>query len=660
VFVIGTAGHVDHGKSTLVKALTGIDPDRLREEKEREMTIDLGFAWLTLPGGREVSIVDVPGHEDFVKNMLAGVGGIDLAMLVVAADESVMPQTREHLAILDLMQIPLGVVALTRIDLVQDPEWLELVEEEVREELQGTVLAEAPIVPVSAMTGQGLPELASTLDRLLDSADPPVDVGRPRLPIDRVFTISGFGTIVTGTLIDGRLRVGDDVEIVGAQESPSASRGLQARIRGLQTHKSKEQEAEPGSRVAANLSGVDVDEVWRGQVLTHPGWLRPTRLLDAHLRVLPSAPWPLKHNALVEFYCGSARVMAHVRLLDSEMLQPGDKGWVQFRLRIPLALVRNDRYIVRLPSPSITIGGGQIVQAHPRRRYKRFQPQIIERLDALSAGAPEDILLHLLQREGGLPAVELVRRSNLPPESARAALATLIDDGRAILLGDEQASAEGKLREQSVISRADWERLLAQIEALLAQYHARYPLRGGMPREELKSRVHIGDGVGSKAIASALFASLIDHAIRLGILDAGQGSNTMGRTASTIVRLPGHQAQLSAEQEERIERVMRGFHANRYTPPAWAQVEEELGAELLQFLIDEGRLIKASDSVLFDTETYEQMKDALIRHLHTHGRITVGEVRDLFDTSRKYALAFLEDMDRRRVTKRLGDIRVLR
>jgi selenocysteine-specific elongation factor len=647
VFVIGTAGHVDHGKSTLVKALTGIDPDRLREEKEREMTIDLGFAWLTLPSGREVSIVDVPGHEDFIKNMLAGVGGIDLALLVVAADESVMPQTREHLAILDLMQVPLGVVALTRIDLVKDPEWLELVEEEVREELQGTVLAEAPIVPVSAMTGQGLPELLATLDRLLDSVEPPADIGRPRLPIDRVFTISGFGTIVTGTLIDGRLKVGDEIEIVGAGPN---GRSLHARIRGLQTHKSKEQEAEPGSRVAANVSGVDVDEVWRGQVLTHPGWLKPTRLLDAHLRILPGAPWPLKHNALVEFFCGSARVMAHVRLLDSEALQPGDEGWVQFRLRMPLAIVRGDRYIVRLPSPSITIGGGQVVQAHPRRRYKRCQPQIIERLDTLSGGAPEDILLHVLQREGVLSVAELVRRANLPSESAHAALATLIDEGRVILL-IEGAAASEQLHEHGVVSRTDWERLLAQIEALLAQYHARYPLRGGMPREELKSRVHV-DG--------ALFASLIDHAIRLGRLESGQGFDATGRTASTMVRLPGYQVQLSAEQQQRIEGVMRAFRANRYTPPAVAQVEQELGSDLLQFLIDEGRLIKASDSVLFDAEAYEEMKRTLIDYVREHERITVGEVRDLFDTSRKYALAFLEDMDRRRVTKRLGDIRVLR
>ncbi|MBC7235282.1 MAG: selenocysteine-specific translation elongation factor [Chloroflexi bacterium] len=633
VFVIGTAGHVDHGKSTLVKAISGIDPDRLREEKEREMTIDLGFAWLRLPSGREVSIVDVPGHEDFIKNMLAGIGGIDLAVLVVAADESVMPQTREHLAILDLLQIPRGVVALTRIDLVADPEWIELVQEEVREELEGTVLADAPIIPVSALTGQGLPDLLATLDRLLDEAEPRPDLGRPRLPIDRVFTISGFGTVVTGTLIDGRLRVGDAVEIVPG--------GLQVRIRGLQTHKTKEQEAEPGSRVAANLSGVDVADLWRGQVVTKPGWLEPTTLLDARLRVLANAPWPLKHNALLEFYTGAARVMAYVRLLDHEQLEPGQEGWVQYRLQEPVAVVRGDRYIVRLPSPSVTIGGGQVVQTNPRRRYKRFQPQVIERLQALSVGDPEDILLHILHRERALPARELLRRSNLPEDEALSALKRLIRDGRIVLLGAPQPPQDWVPREEGLVSKESWDELLAQIETLIEQYHARYPLRPGMPREELKSRVQL-DG--------ALFNQFIEHAVQVGRLEA----------TPVAVRLPGHQVRLSPEQQKAVERILRAFQTNRYTPPSVAQVEEELGADLLQYLLDEGRLIKASDTVLFDAETYEEMKRKLIDYLRVHERITVAEVRDLFDTSRKYALAFLEDMDRHRITKRLGDIRVLR
>ena len=322
--VIGTAGHVDHGKSRLVEALTGIDPDRLKEEKEREMTIDLGFAWLTLPSGEPVGIVDVPGHRDFIENMLAGVGGIDAALFVVAADEGVMPQTREHLAILDLLGVRNGVVALTKTDLVEDEEWLELVQLDVTELLEGTVLADARMVPVSVRTGQGLPTLLEELERLLENAPPRRDLSRPRLPIDRVFTIAGFGTVATGTLIDGDLQVGQEVEVL--------PQGLKARVRGLQTHKEKIERAVPGSRVAVNLTGVSTDEVRRGDVVTIPGWLKPTTLIDVRLRYLDSAPRPLRHNALLKFFSGSAEVMAKTRLLDSEVIRPGGEGWVQLRL----------------------------------------------------------------------------------------------------------------------------------------------------------------------------------------------------------------------------------------------------------------------------------------------------------------------------------------
>ena len=286
--VVGTAGHVDHGKSTLVHALTGIDPDRLKEEKEREMTIDLGFAWLTLPNGEEIGLVDVPGHKDFIKNMLAGVGGIDATLFIVAADEGVMPQTREHLDILDLLGVKAGVVAITKKDLVEDGEWLELVMAEVSTELEGTCLESAPMVPVSARTGEGLPELLAELQRVLSAARPHRDDGRPRLPIDRIFSVAGFGTVVTGTLIDGQLRVGQEVEILPG--------GLKTRIRGLQTHKEKLEVALPSSRVAVNLAGVAVTDLQRGDVLTLPGWLTPTQLIDVRLRYLADAPLPLKHN----------------------------------------------------------------------------------------------------------------------------------------------------------------------------------------------------------------------------------------------------------------------------------------------------------------------------------------------------------------------------
>ena len=346
MYVIGTAGHVDHGKSTLVKALTSIDPDRLPEEKEREMTVDLGFAWMTLPSGREVSVVDVPGHERFIKNMLAGVGGIDLALLIVAADESVMPQTREHLAILDILRVTRGLVVVTKTDLV-DEELVELVKAEVEDTLEGTSFEGCPMVGVSAYTGDGLDALRRMIDGILDDTEMRRDLGRPRLPIDRCFTISGFGTVVTGTLIDGSLAVGQEIELAGSQQ--------RARIRGLQSHKTKVTSAEPGVRLAVNLSGISRDDIERGELLTSPGWLRPARRLDVRIRMVNDAPHPLKHNEGVTFHLFTSESPARVRLLDAEQLEAGTEGWVQLLLSEALPVVKGDYFVVR--SSDSTLGG---------------------------------------------------------------------------------------------------------------------------------------------------------------------------------------------------------------------------------------------------------------------------------------------------------------
>ncbi|HEX5548837.1 MAG TPA: selenocysteine-specific translation elongation factor, partial [Ktedonobacterales bacterium] len=354
---IGTAGHVDHGKSTLVTALTGIDPDRLAEEKARGMTIDLGFAWVTLPSGREASIVDVPGHESFIRNMLAGVGGIDVALLVIAADEGVMPQTDEHLAILDMLRVRSGVVALTKCDLVDD-EWLALVREDIAQRLAPTTLVGSPIIPCSSVTKQGLPELLAALDQAVDAAPIRRDLGRPRLPVDRVFSMAGFGTVVTGTLQEGGLHIGQEVEV--------QPRGLRARIRGLQAHRHPIEEAEPGGRLAVNLTGIARADLRRGDVVTLPGMFQPTTALDVRLDLLASAPRVLAHNAEVEVYLGAAEVAARVALFDDDELEPGATGWAQIRLAQPLVAARGDRFIVRIPSPSLTIGGGVVVDPHPR------------------------------------------------------------------------------------------------------------------------------------------------------------------------------------------------------------------------------------------------------------------------------------------------------
>jgi len=632
--VIGTAGHVDHGKSTLVHALTGIDPDRLKEEKEREMTIDLGFAWLELPSGLEVSIVDVPGHEDFIRNMLAGVGGIDLALFVIAADEGIMPQTREHLAILNLLQVQDGVVALTKCDLVDDPEWLELVQAEVREELAGSLLQDARMIPVSARTRQGLPQLLAELDRLLQKPILRRETGRPRLPVDRVFSMAGFGTVVTGTLIEGRLRTGQEVEIL--------PRGLRARIRGLQTHKEKIDIAIPPSRTAVNLTGVSLDQLQRGDVLTTPGWLRSTTLLDARLSLLKSASRPLLHNAVTDFFTGTAQSEARVRLLDRKELAPGQEGWVQFVLSVPVVAVRGDRFIIRQVSPSVTLGGGSVVDPFPTMKHRRFQPGVAQRLEQLSHGTPEEVLLHEIETDQPCEVALLLVRSSLGVDQAGKVLQSLLKTGRVLSLG---ASAMDKDLPDSgptyVISSDGWEALLASITSSLREYHQRYPLRGGMPREELKSRLGLPAAAFNEAIARAMNQSVL------------------AATDATLA-MADHRVAFSAEQQRSVVELMRMFQRDSSSPPSPAECEALVGPDVLAALIEQGKLVKVSDTVLFSADAYQRMTQAVVDHLRREGRITLAQVRDMFNTSRKYAQALLEHLDERRVTKRVGDERILR
>lgn len=630
--VIGTAGHVDHGKSTLVQALTGINPDRLKEEQEREMTIDLGFAWLRLPSGLEVSIVDVPGHEDFIKNMLAGVGGIDLALLVVAADEGVMPQTREHLAILDLLQVKDGVVALTKSDLVEDPDWLDLVQEDVRKELSGTVLEKARIIPVSARTGQGLGELTAELERLLQAAPLRHETGRPRLPIDRVFSMAGFGTVVTGTLIDGRLRSGEEVEIL--------PKGIRARIRGLQMHKTKVEMAIPPSRVAVNLTGVSKEQLQRGDVLTSPGWLHPTTLVDVRLRYLKSVPRPLGHNATVDFFTGTTQCGTRVRLLDRKELAPGEEGWVQLELSAPVTVIKGDRFIIRQASPSMTLGGGFVVDPFPKRRHRRFHAETTQRLDNLVLGTPEEILLQELEREEPTEAMALVGRSALGEERAAQALRALLEDHRVVVLDPAIVSEVVPDSSAYVMSLASWQALLQRVVEWLQEYHRRYPLRAGMPREELKSRLGFPARAFNEAIRKA----------------AGQGVLV---ETEAVLALSDHRVTFSPEQERKVSKLLQAFEENPYSPPSFAESEALVGADLLAALIEQGKLIRVSDTVLFSSAAYGAMTQAIIGHLQKEGRIALAEVRDMFSTSRKYAQAVLEHLDEKRITKRIGDERVL-
>ena len=639
--VIGTAGHVDHGKSTLVHALTGIDPDRLKEEKEREMTIDLGFAWLTLPSEERVGIVDVPGHKDFIKNMLAGVGGIDAALFVVAADEGVMPQTREHLAILDLLRVRGGVVALTKTDMAEDEDWIDLVEADLLEVLEGTVLEQAAVVRCSARTGEGLEALIEELDRYLAKSAHRRDIGRPRLPVDRVFTIAGFGTVVTGTLSDGTFATGQEVDI-----QPS---GIKARIRGLQTHKQKIDHAVTGSRVAINLTGVSLDDVHRGDVVTVPGWLRPTTLVDCYLDYLADAPIPLKHNAVVNFFSGATETLARVRLLDKKILTPGDEGWVQLKLEQPVPLVKGDRFIIRQPSPSVTVGGGTIITPFPGRRHRRFRPEVIERLETLAHGTPDEVLVQDLERRQPREVRALLGQSSLTGEQSRQSLDTLVAEEQILVL--DAGFTAGKMpsgipETAFVVTRSGWGAIRERMESLLGRYHDQYPLRAGMPREEVKSRM----GSHMPGLTPRLFNEIVGLGARDGWLTNVGGG----------LRLPGHQATFPPQQQEAVDGLLRTFRRAPYTTPSVAQCEEQIGAEVLNALIEQDQLTKLNEDVVLLTETYEDMRQQVVSTLQEQQGIAISQVRDMFHTSRKYALALMGDLDEKRITRRVGDERVLR
>ena len=623
--VIGTAGHVDHGKSTLVEALTGQHPDRLREEREREMSIVLGFAWFTLPNGEEVGIVDVPGHRDFIENMLAGVGGIDAALFVVAADEGVMPQTREHLAILDLLGVPGGVVALTKTDLAPDPEWLGLVEADLRETLAGTVLAEAPIVRVSARTGEGIPALREALQTALADCPPRPDAGRPRLPVDRVFTIAGFGTVVTGTLSNGSLHLGDEVVLL--------PEGVRGRVRGLQTHKRAEETALPGSRTAVNLAGVRREQVRRGDVLCLPDTYRATRRFDAHIRILPQASHPLKHNTFVKLFLGAAEVLARVRVIGQEAIPPGGEGWLQLEPQTPVVAVRGDRFILRVPSPPETIGGGTVLDAFPGRRHKRFDAAVLARLQALTDGSPEDLLAQTLESLGAADEEALARRSGLPLEGVRAALEILQSRGEARSLAGREAPP-------ILMAQSRWEQVTSRARRLLKEYHFTFPLRPGMPREELKSRLKLPENWFLPLVAAWSAAGWL----------AEEGA---------FVRLAEHAVRLSPDEQAQADALLEAFARAPAAPPTVKECRQQAGDELYGALVYLGKLVPVSPEVVFRAEDYRRLREDLVDYLRQHGTITVAQARDRWGTSRRYVLALLEHFDSIGLTRRAGNERTL-
>jgi len=609
-FVVGTAGHIDHGKSTLVTALTGIDPDRLAEEKRRGMTIDLGFAHMTLPSGREIGIVDVPGHARFMRNMLAGAQGLDAVLLVVAADEGVMPQTREHVEILDLLEVRRGLVVLTKVDLV-DSDWLELVQAEVIAALEGTSLKGSDVIPVSAPTGRGLRELAEALDGLLEGSQPRPDLGRPRLPIDRVFTISGFGTVVTGTLVDGSIKVGDEMHTMPG--------GRLVRVRGLQRHNQKVESVGPGSRVAANLSGVDKNELSRGDVLAHPGTIQPARRIDATLRVVTSAPHAVRHGAELLLHTGTAEVGCRVIVLDADEIGPGAEGWVQLYLDRPIAAAVHDRFVLRVPSPAITIAGGSFIDVAPRK-HPRHDSAVRESLVRRAAGS---VLEEELRKYPRGVTVGALLKATVAPEAD-------VERLHARRLGDW------------IFSDDAWQSIAARAARELDTYHVTYPLRAGMAREELRSRL---------GVPAASFAAVVQ-----GLVADGRVVERNGSLAA-----PAHNVAIDTEGGPAAE-LMAVLRKQPLAPPSLPEAMQvsHAGEELVRALAQSGEIVRVSDDIAFTREAYESAVAMVKEIVAAGGSVTVAQLRDRMGASRRPVLALLEYLDAQRVTRRVGDARLLR
>ena len=626
--VVGTAGHIDHGKTSLVKALTGTDTDRLPEEKARGITIDLGFAFLEEPG-LTIEIVDVPGHERFVRNMLAGVGGIDLAMLVIAADEGVMPQTREHLAICSLLRIKAGLIALTKADLVE-ADWLELVRDDVAGAVRGTFLEGAPIVPVSSKTGQGLDDLRAALRTLAASVPPRGTDELPRLPIDRVFTVRGFGTVVTGTLTAGTLTTDDRVEIYPKR--------AEAKIRGLQAHGHPVASARAGQRTAINLQGLERAAIDRGDVVGLPGTLVPSMLVDGTLELLPDAPRAVKTRTRVRFHVGTSEIMARALLLDRPELEPGETAFARFRLEAPLVARPGDRFVVRSYSPVLTIGGGTLLDVDPPR-FKRKGPALVAHLDLLRRGSPEVVLEEHIRHvgSGGVRLTTLAGRVPFGPERLRAVLEGLQTAGRVISIDRDW-----------FIHPDSFGRLRGLVVDELTAFHRANPLKPGMSREELRGRA----GGADERVFAFLLSSL--------------GAESVVKTERDKVRLASHEVRLSPAQQRVVDVLEAEFSRAEAAPPS---AEEALGRagvrgdeenELFQVLVQSGKLVRVKESLFFHAQALDSIQTKLVALLRERKEIGPGDIKDLLGISRKYAIPLLEFFDQRRVTARVGERRILR
>jgi len=629
-FIIGTAGHIDHGKTELVKALTGTDTDRLKEEKERGISIELGFARLDLPDGTVAGVVDVPGHEHFVKNMLAGATGFDMVLLVVAADDGVMPQTLEHLAIVDLLGVKEGLVVITKADLV-DEEMIELVKEDVAEAVRGTVLEGAEVLVTSSRTGQGLQDLREAIARIASRVRERESRGPFRLPVDRSFTLKGIGTVVTGTLWEGSVADGDEAEI-----QPS---GKRLRVRNVQVHGSEVERAYAGQRVAMNLPGISKFEVTRGHVIGTPGYLHPTFMLDARLHLLPSCPKPLKNRARVRLHHGTAEVMTRVILLGGkEELPPGESAYVQFRLEKALVARYGDRFIIRSFSPVTTIGGGVILDTQPRK-HKFHDTGVLPALETRERGEPTDLVLLALAEEGiPLSREKLLRRLEIREDELERALERLVGESRVTAI----PAGKGELYVLPEVLQD----LLARLTELTDTLHSRDPLKPGVDKDVLRQQFQ-------PPLEPEVFEVLLERAAGDSLeVEAGK------------VRLKGQGRRLSDQEEGQLEELAGRIRDGGYSPPTFKELQDILGVErgrlrdLLQILMERGEIEQVNPDYFLYRGRLREMEERVKDHLARHGKLAVGDMREMFGVSRKYAIPLLEFLDRKRVTRREGDFRV--
>ena len=630
--ILGTAGHIDHGKTSLIKAMTGIDTDRLKEEKERGITIELGFAALDLPGGQHLGIVDVPGHEKFIKNMVAGVTGIDIVVMIIAADEGVMPQTREHMEICTLLGVRHGLVAMTKIDLV-DEEWMELALEDIRDFSQGTFLENSPVLPVSSVSGQGIPELIEALDEIAREIPPRPPSSLFRLPIDRVFTMKGFGTVITGTLVSGKVTVGDTIMIYPSR--------ITSKVRGIQVHNKSADSAEAGMRTAINFQGLDKAAVQRGEVLSSPNALITSYMADLSFHYLASNKKPLKNRTLVRLHTGTSEVLGHLILLEQEELPPGQTAVAQIRLDAPVAIVKDDRFVIRSYSPIRTIGGGQVLNPTPQK-HKRLKPDIIRGLQHLTDEDPESIITYHIQQAGysGVSFSHLKIMSNLGGKQLDTILQNLLSRKTAL-----QTDKENRI----YIHQTAFDTLQQKSAEYLAKYHETNPLKAGMPKEELRSKF-------PRLSNSKLFNLVINQMIK----------NKQIVQEENTVRLESHRVSLGEDQADVRQKIFKVYQEGGLQPPYFRDVVKKLDADpkrtkdVLMLLMEEGQIVKTKEDLYFHAKAVEELKSRLVDFLKTHGEITTPQFKEMTGASRKYVIPLIEYFDSKNVTLRVGDSRKLR